>query len=62
MYMYLLSSTESPGMEQSVQRLAAGWKDLASNLGVGRDFPQPSRAALRPTQPPIQWVPGLYWG
>jgi hypothetical protein len=28
----------------------------------GRDFPQLSILALRPTQPPAQWVPGLSWG
>jgi hypothetical protein len=29
--------------------------------GGGRDFPRPSIPALEPTQPPIQWAPGLSW-
>jgi hypothetical protein len=29
---------------------------------LGRDFPNPSRPALGPIQPPIQWLPGLSRG
>jgi hypothetical protein len=47
---------------QSVKRLATGWTVRGSNPGGGRDFSHTSRPALRSTQPPVKWVPGLSRG
>jgi hypothetical protein len=47
------------------------WAGIATRYGLdgpgiesqwGRGFPQPSRPALGPTQPPLQWIPGLSQG
>ena len=38
-----------------------GLKGPGSNPG-GDEIFRPSRSALRPTQPPVHWVPGLSRG
>ena len=59
----MLESLNKRGRDSSV--------DIATRYGLdgpgiesrwGRDFPQPSRPALGPTQPPVKWVPGFFPG
>ena len=46
------------------QRFAMAWTVRGSIPGPrpGRDFSPPSRPALGPTQPPVQWIPDLSRG
>jgi len=50
------------GIAQSAQRLPTAWEVRGSNPDGNETFRNPSRPAVRFTQTPVQWVPGLSRG
>jgi hypothetical protein len=57
------------GVAQSVWCLTTDWTTEVRSPTEAEDFssslsPGPRPAALGPTQPPVQWIPGVYspWG
>ena len=62
MFYLFLIAYEWAAITQSVKRQAKGWTVRGSNPGGGRYFPHLFAPALGPTQPPVQWLPGLSRG
>jgi hypothetical protein len=60
---YYLNNSSGGGPGSSVGIATGYWLDGPGiEFRWGRDFSNTSRPALRPTQPPVQWVPGLSRG
>ena len=57
-YIYLRGPGSSVGIGTELRAGRSGYRIPVG----GRDFPHLSRPALGPTQPPVQWVPGLSRG
>jgi len=64
MFSDFLHSLRLEGGPGSVDGIATGYGLEGPGIESrwGRDFPHMSRPALRPTQPPAQWVPGISLG
>jgi hypothetical protein len=62
-YAFILPHTFAHGPDSVVGNATAyGLDGLGIESRWWRDFPHLSRPALRSTQPPVQWVPGLSRG